>query len=147
MDSQVRISTEKDDIDFDRLHHFLSKESYWAQHIPKDILLKAIQNSVCFSVIHEKDGFIGFARMVTDSATFGYLGDVYIEKNYRNKGVGKILLTYLMNYPNFKYLRNWSLYTKDAHKFYEQFGWKSLENIERAMVIKKDAKLLYGEMN
>lgn len=147
MDSQIRISTDPKDIDFVQLHHFLSKESYWSQNIPETILQKAIQNSVCFSIIHEEDGFIGFARMITDSATFGYLADVYVQENHRNKGIGKILLKYLMEYPEFQNLRNWFLYTKDAHKFYEQFGWKSLDNLDKAMVIRKDVKLLYGQMN
>ncbi|MHA2100592.1 MAG: GNAT family N-acetyltransferase [Candidatus Kariarchaeaceae archaeon] len=86
---------------------------------------------------------MGFARVITDTATFGYLGDVFIFDDHKGKGLGKWLIKTIMNYSQFEHLRSWLLYTKDAHTLYEKFGWKRLDNIERAMSIRISAEELY----
>ena len=138
------ITTNPDKIDLEKLHRFLAYESYWAQNIPFDILKKSVKNSLNFSLLDSKTGtFVGFARLITDKATFAYLADVYVNTNYRGKGLGKWLIETIMKHPEVQGLRNWLLYTKDAHGLYKQYGWKELEDTKRAMVIRKPATEIY----
>jgi len=138
------ISTDKTKIDVEIVHNYLSKESYWAKNIPLNIVTTAIENSFCFGV-YKKEGNnvlkqtlpigrqVGFARVITDKATFAYLADVFIISAYRGKGLSKWLLHEIMNHPELQGLRGWMLGTKDAHSLYEQFGFKRLVNSERIM--------------
>jgi N-acetylglutamate synthase-like GNAT family acetyltransferase len=139
-----KISTNIKDVDYERLHHFLAKESYWAQNIPMEIMKKSISNSLNFSMIEvSTNKFVGFARLVTDRAVFAYLADVFIDTNYRGNGLGKWLVETIMNNPEVQGLRAWFLRTKDAQGLYAQFGWKTIENPENAMIIRKSAEELY----
>jgi GNAT superfamily N-acetyltransferase len=101
------------------------------------IVKQAIENSFCFGMYkNETDGGIiqiGFARVITDKATFGYLADVFIATAYRGKGLSKWLMEEIMSHPELQGLRGWMLGTKDAHGLYEQFGFKRLQNSERIM--------------
>ena len=138
------ISTDKTKIDVEIVHNYLSKESYWAKNIPLNIVTTAIENSFCFGV-YKKEGNnvlkqtlsigrqVGFARVITDKATFAYLADVFIISAYRGKGLSKWLLHEIMNHPELQGLRGWMLGTKDAHGLYEQFGFTRLVNSERMM--------------
>lgn len=126
------ISTDKSKLDSDTIHHYLSKKSYWAKNIPFELVEKSIEGSICFGVYHNSRQ-VGFARMVTDCATFGYLADVFIIDAYRGKGLSKWLMEAIINYPPFQPLRRWMLATRDAHWLYEQFGFTALDKPERIM--------------
>ena len=139
------ITTDKSSINLDRLHDFLANKSYWAQNIPKDIVKKSIDNSLNFSILNSNDQFVGFARLVTDYATFAYLADVYIEPEVRGIGLSKWLMETINNYPLVKELRSLVLFTKDAQELYRKFGWKELADPSRCMVIRRDPIELYGK--
>jgi GNAT superfamily N-acetyltransferase len=87
---------------------------------------------MCFGV-YDRENQIGFARVITDKATFGYLADVFIDPNYRGKGLSKWLMETIMNHPDLQGFRSWQLATRDAHGLYEKFGFKPLDNPERIM--------------
>lgn len=128
-------STDKSKLQIDRIHKYLSQESYWAQHIPKEIILQAIQGSLCFGVYWQEEQ-IGFARVITDQATFAYLADVYIESDHRKKGLSKELMKFILSYKGLSALRRFMLATKDAHGLYAQFGFTPLAEPQRFMEIK-----------
>ncbi len=121
-------------IDVAAIHRYLSKESYWAKNIPFDTVKRAVSNSLCFG-IYKNNQQIGFARWVTDKATFAYLCDVYVEKDFRGLGLSKKLMSLMMFHPNLQGLRTYTLGTLDAHGLYEQFGFKPLASPERRMEI------------
>ncbi|MDQ8051647.1 MAG: GNAT family N-acetyltransferase [Pedobacter sp.] len=121
-------------IDATAVHRYLSDESYWAKGIPIEIVKRSIQNSLCFGVYHNGKQ-VGFARWVTDRATFAYLCDVYIEKDFRGLGLSKKLMSLMMFHPDLQGLRAYHLGTLDAHGLYAQFGFKPLTAPERRMEI------------
>ena len=128
------ISTDNNLLDLGLIHHYLDKDSYWANGIPFDKLERSIKNSLCFGVYFEGKQ-IGFARVVTDKATFGYLADVFILPEFRKQGLSKWLVQTIMNHPDLQGLRRWSLATVDAHGLYAQFGFTEITNPERWMQI------------
>lgn len=128
-------STDKSKLNLDYIHHFLSKESYWAKNIPMDIVKTSIEGSLCFGV-YENNKQIGFARVITDYATFGYLADVFIDKDYRGRGLSKELMAFIMEQDVVKKLRRFMLATLDAHSLYAQFGFESQEGNKRLMGVK-----------
>lgn len=128
-------STDKSKLYLDYIHHFLSKESYWARNIPINIVKTSIEGSLCFGV-YENDKQVGFARVITDYATFGYLADVFIDKDYRGRGLSKELMTFIMEQDVVKKLRRFMLATLDAHSLYAQFGFESQEGNKRLMGVK-----------
>ncbi|MBW4891565.1 GNAT family N-acetyltransferase [Mucilaginibacter sp. HMF5004] len=128
------ISTDKGLLDIDVIYKYLNEDSYWAKGIPKEKLERAIANSMCFGVYHDKKQ-IGFARMITDKATFGYLADVFVLDDYRGAGLSKWLMQTIMQHPELQGMRRWSLATADAHGLYEQFGFTQITNPERWMQI------------
>ena len=132
------ISTDKSKLDIDLIHDFLSK-TYWAEGIPLNIVEDSIKNSVCFGLYDSKEQ-IGFARVITDKATFGYLADVFIIPERQQQGLAKILVNTIMDYPEFEVLRRWHLVTRDAQGLYEQFGFKIPPEPERHMEIRKNRK-------
>ncbi len=131
----IKITTDPSKIDVAFVHHYLSEISYWAKGIPLSLVEKSIQNSMCFSVLkNEKQ--IGFARVVTDYATFAYLADVFVDENFRGHGYSKELMAFIMSHPDLQGLRRWMLMTKDAHGLYEQFNFSKLKKPENAMEIR-----------
>ena len=130
------ITTDKSLIDFEVVYNYLNDDSYWAQGIPKEKLKKAIENSMCFSVLKEKEQ-VGFARVISDQATFAYICDVFILPNARGNGLSKWLMQTIMNHPDLQGLRRWSLATFDAHGLYKQFGFKEISRPDRWMEIFK----------
>ncbi len=128
------ISTDKAKLDIGVIHHYLSAESYWAKNIPLEVVKRSIDNSLCFGLDHQHIQ-IGFARLVTDKATFAYLADVFIIESYRGKGLSKWLVQTILAYPEVQGLRRWMLGTRDAHGLYAQFGWTPIpeEMISRFM--------------
>ncbi len=119
------ISTNPTKLDINIIHKYLSEESYWAKDIPFNVVKKSIDNSLCFGV-YKNNQQVGFARVVTDKATFAYLADVFILPEHRGKGLSKWLMTVIHSYPDLQGLRRWMLGTRDAHKLYEKFGWTYL---------------------
>jgi GNAT superfamily N-acetyltransferase len=128
------ISIDNQLLDFDAIHNFLVNESYWAKGLPADRLRKAIDNSLCFAIYHEK-ALCGFARVVTDKATFAYICDVFVLPPYRGLGLSKWLIQTIREHPELNGLRRWSLATADAHGLYQQFGFTILSKPERWMEI------------
>ncbi|RDB07106.1 GNAT family N-acetyltransferase [Runella aurantiaca] len=127
------ISTQKSKLDLDLIHDYLSKRSYWAENIPRGIVERSIQNSLSFGVYHHEKQ-IGFARVTTDFATYGYLADVFIVETYRGQGLSKWLMECIFNQiPELQGFRKWSLATADAHGLYDQFGFTTLAHPERMM--------------
>ena len=129
-----RISTDKSKLEIKVIHDFLSR-SYWSENIPVETVQKSIEGSLCFGV-YENSRQIGFARMITDKATFAYLADVFIIENYRGQGLAKWLMNEIMNYPELQGLRRWLLATKDAHGLYLKSGFLPLDKPERIMGFK-----------
>jgi GNAT superfamily N-acetyltransferase len=120
------ISTDKQKLDFAVIHGFLSRESYWALNIPEEVVRRSIEGSLCFGVYHQERQ-VGFARLITDFATMAYLGDVFIVREYRGRGLSKWLVECITTLPELAGLRRWVLVTRDAHTLYEGVDFKSLE--------------------
>lgn len=127
-------STAKERLDIPYIHHYLSTQSYWATDIPLEIVERSIAHSLCFG-IYEHDKQIGFARVITDQATFAYLADVFVDENYRGIGLSKKLMEFILSVDEAKVFRRWLLGTRDAHTLYEQFGFKPLAQPDRFMEI------------
>ena len=110
-------------VDVALVHRWLSEESYWAKGIPLDVVTRSIANSICFSILHETEGQVGFARVITDRASFAYLADVFVLTPHRGKGLSKQLMTFIQAHHDLQGLRRWLLATRDAHALYAQFGF------------------------
>ncbi|MVN22195.1 GNAT family N-acetyltransferase [Mucilaginibacter sp. HMF7410] len=128
------ISTDKTLLDINVIHYFLDKQSYWGKGISRQTVETSIQNSLCFGV-YQQQKQVGFARLITDFATFAYLCDVFILPDYRKSGLSKWLMQTIRNQPDLQNLRRWALATADAHGLYEQFGFKKLKSHDRWMEI------------
>lgn len=128
------ISTDKDLLNIEYIHAYLSKQSYWAMGIPLEIVRKSIQGSLCFGIFNNSNQ-IGFARVITDTATFAYLADVFIDEKYRGQGLSKWLMETIMTHQDLQGLRRFMLATLDAHTLYEQYGFVLITYPERWMHI------------
>ncbi|WP_375443779.1 GNAT family N-acetyltransferase [uncultured Fibrella sp.] len=137
MDSDLTISTDKTRLDVALIHRFLSQESYWAANIPLEIVQRSIENSLCFGV-YEGHAQIGFARVITDQATFAYLADVFVLPDYRGRGISRQLITEISAWPTLQGLRRWVLATRDAHELYAQFGFTALDQPNLFMQRKRE---------
>lgn len=135
MSEVFTISEDKAKLDVDFIHRELSA-SYWAKKIPKAIVERGIENSMCFG-IYSDGKQIGFARVISDKATFAYLCDVIITESFRGQGAGKQLMTYIMAHPDLQGLRRFTLGTLDAHGLYEKYGFGPLQNPDRNMEINR----------
>ena len=116
------VSTDPSLLDLDIIHDYLSRESYWAIGIPRIVLERAVAGSMCFGVYDGKRQ-VGFARIVTDGATFAYLCDVFVLESHRGRGLAKWLMGCIMADPLLQGLRRFVLVTRDAHDLYAQFGF------------------------
>jgi GNAT superfamily N-acetyltransferase len=126
------ISTDRSRLDVDSIQKFLAEDSYWARERTPEQTKTAIENSICFGVF-DSDRQIGFARVVSDRATFAYVGDVYIISGFRGRGLSKWLMEVIVGHPELQGLRRWVLATRDAHLLYEKFGFMELVHPERWM--------------
>lgn len=126
------ISTDRSRLDVAMIHDYLANRSYWATGIPLVIVEKSLEHSLCFGV-YEAGKQVGFARVVSDYATFAYLADVFILENYRGRGLAKWLMQTIVDHPELQGLRRWSLATRDAHSLYARYGFVNLKNPERWM--------------
>lgn len=131
-DGEYTISTDKQRLDMDVIQRFLSERSYWAMSRTPEQTETAIENSICFGLFTGGDQ-IGFARVVSDRATFAYIGDVFIVEEFRGRGLSKWLMEAIVSHPDLQGLRRWVLATRDAHALYEKFGFHELTFPERWM--------------
>ena len=113
-------------LDLDVIHGFLAR-SYWSPGIPRETLARALANSLCFGV-YLGEAQVGFARLVTDRATFAYLADVFVLEAHRGKGLSRALMEMILAHPEVQGLRRWLLATRDAHGLYRKFGFVELAN-------------------
>ena len=118
------ISTDRSKLDVEMIHRFLTR-SYWAEGIPRETIARSIENSLSFGVYDNREQ-VGFARVISDFATFAYIADVFILEPYRGRGLAKELMATIMAHPDLQGLRRWSLGTRDAHGLYAQFGFEPL---------------------
>lgn len=127
------VSTDRARLDVDVIHAFLT-DCYWAKGIPKEVVARSIEHSLCFG-IYRGDRQAGFARVISDYATFAYIADVFVLEEYRGHGLGKWLMQCITQHPRLQGLRRWSLVTRDAHGLYEQYGFRELQAPARWMEI------------
>ena len=116
------------------VRRFIADESYWAAGIPQGVMDKAIDNSLCFG-LYRGDEQLGFARVVTDRATFGYLCDVFVETAHRGAGLGKWLVSCVLSHADLQGLRRLSLMTRDAHELYAPHGFRPMHDPTRYLEI------------
>lgn len=128
------ISTNKTRLNVSAIHAYLTR-SYWSPGIPRAIVEKAIAGSLCFGLFTEQGNQIGFARAITDGATFAYLADVYVLEEHRGKGLGKWIVDTILAHPSLQGLRRILLATRDAHALYAPFGFKPLATPQSFMSI------------
>ena len=125
------ISTDPARLDVEVIHGFL-RESYWAEGIPRELVERAILNSLCFGV-YSRNQQIAFARVVSDYATFAYIADVFVLAPWRGRGISKALMAEIVHHPDLQQLRRWLLGTKDAHGLYQRYGFTAPRFPERQM--------------
>jgi N-acetylglutamate synthase-like GNAT family acetyltransferase len=121
----IEIDTAKDRLDIALIHDFLSRCSHWARGIPRDVLERAIANSLCFGLYADGEQ-VGFARLVTDQATFAYLADVFVVAEQRNAGLGQFLVEAILAHPPLQGLKRWLLVTSKAASLYRRYGFTEL---------------------
>lgn len=124
------VSTDKTKLDRALVHRFLTT-SYWAEGRSRELVEASIEGSLCFGV-YAGDEQVGFARVITDYATFAYLADVFVLESHRGEGLSQRLLRAVLAHPELQTC-SWTLFTKDAHGLYERFGFERPENLERLM--------------
>ena len=115
------VSTDRSRIDVDMVHGYL-RDSYWAAGMPRALLQRAIANSLAFGV-YDGANQVGFARVITDCATYAYLSDVFIVEAYRGRGLSKWMMECILAHPDLQGLRRFSLFTRDASGLYERYGF------------------------
>jgi GNAT superfamily N-acetyltransferase len=133
-------TTDNRKLDLDAIHAYLSR-SFWAEGIPKATVAKAIENSLCFGLFDGSQQ-VGFARVVTDRATYAYLCDVYVLETHQGRGLGKWLIETVMAHPDLQGLRRFQLVTRDAHGLYSRHGFAAPAHPERHMEIFKHGMYL-----
>jgi GNAT superfamily N-acetyltransferase len=127
----ITITTDASRLDLDVIHGFLTR-SYWARGISREVVARAMAQSLCFGAF-EGERQVGFARVITDRATFAYLCDVFVLESHRGRGVGKRLMATIVAHPELQGLRRWTLFTRDAHGLYRQCGFGESRSPERLM--------------
>ena len=128
------ISTDVSRLDLSVVHNFLAT-SYWAEGIPMEVVKRSIEHSLAFG-LYQGDQQIGFARVITDYATFAYLADVFVLEAHRGKGLGKWMIEVIVKHPELQGLRKWVLATRNAHGLYQKFGFAALKRPENLMEIR-----------
>jgi GNAT superfamily N-acetyltransferase len=128
----VEISTDRDRIDRELVHAFLSEHSYWARWRTREENDRILDRSLVFGV-YEDGRQIAHARVVTDTVAFGYLGDVFVVPDARGRGVGRALMEAILEHPDVRSLRRFTLVTDDAHGLYAQYGFRPLDDVRKWM--------------
>ena len=125
------ISTDPRRLHLDVIHEFLTN-CYWAKGIPREVVARSIEHSLCFG-IYDGKAQVGFTRVISDFATIAYLGDVFVLESHRGRGLGKWMMQCIVQHPALRGLRRWILLTRDAHGLYAQFGFEPLKAPDRYM--------------
>ena len=128
---QFTISTEKTRLDLGAIHAFL-RESYWARGVPREVVDRSIEHSLCFG-LYDHERLVGFARVISDHATFGYLSDVFVVESHRGRGLATWFMETVLSHPDLQGIRRWMLVTADAHGLYRKVGFEALSKPERIM--------------
>ena len=129
----IVVTTDRRHLDLDTIHAFLTT-SYWARGIPRETVARSMEHSLCFGAF-DGDRQVGFARVISDRATFAYVCDVFALESDRKRGVGKSLMAAIRAHPELQGLRRWTLATRDAHGLYRQFGFGPPAHPERQMEV------------
>jgi GNAT superfamily N-acetyltransferase len=122
-----RVSTDAERLQLDVIHGYLSKHSYWAAGIPRDVVVRSLRGSLCFGLYDDEEQ-IGFSRVVTDRATFAYLADVFVLPAHRGHGLGDWMMQCVLSHPELQGLRRFHLGTRDAHGLYARHGFAPLQD-------------------
>lgn len=138
MNKEYQISTDKDKLDLNFIHDYLTNKSYWAKGRSLDLVKKSIKNSLCFGVFDSDGEQIGFARVATDYVVFAWLMDLFVDENNTGKGVGKTLINYIVSHEALSKVNGIGLRTNDVHELYNRFGFEEIENPQTWMLRKKD---------
>jgi len=125
------LSSDRERLDLDVIHGFLTA-CYWAKGIGREVVARSIDHSLCFGV-YQQARQIGFARVISDFATYAYIGDVFVLEEYRGRDLGKWMMEAIMGHPQLQGLRRWSLVTRDAHSLYQPLGFTPLQKPENYM--------------
>ncbi|MEX2222249.1 MAG: GNAT family N-acetyltransferase [Candidatus Rokuibacteriota bacterium] len=130
-DGDILVTTDPARLDLAAIHDFLAS-SYWAKDIPREVMERSIRHSLCFGAF---DGArqVGFARVISDRATFAYVADVFVLDTHRGRGIGKRIMTCITGHPELQNLRLWTLFTRDAHGLYRQHGFRDARYPDRLM--------------
>ncbi|MDR3680469.1 MAG: GNAT family N-acetyltransferase [Flavipsychrobacter sp.] len=131
-----RITSNKTLLHVNQVHEWLSQKSYWAENIPFDIVYNSFLHSFTVGILKEGEQ-IGYARLITDYAVFGYLADVYVKEEHRGKGLSKAMMQAIMDLDWVQGCRSVMLATKDAHGLYRQYGFSELQKPDRFMSVSK----------
>jgi len=126
MDKDYYIATERDKMNILFIHKYLSEQSYWAKGRSLEMVLKSMENSLCFGVFDPNDQQVAFARLVTDYVVFAWLMDVFVDSAYEGQGIGKLLVGHIIGLPELSGVNGIGLRTNDAHGFYEKFGFERI---------------------
>ena len=126
------ISTDPARLNLDVIYGFLTN-CYWSKGIPREVVARSIEHSLCFGVYDGSGSQVGFARVVSDFATVAYLGDVFILESHRRRGLSKWLMESITQHPALQGLRRWILLTRDAHGLYQKFGFTPVKAPDRYM--------------
>jgi len=128
------VSTDPSRLDLDVIHGFLTN-CYWAKGIPRNVVERSVEHSLCFGIYDTSGAQIGFARVISDFATVAYLGDVFVLGSHRGRGLSEWMMECIMQHPSLQGLRRWILLTRDAHGLYAKFGFLPLETPDRFMEV------------
>ena len=132
------VSTDPARIDVDAVHAFLAG-TYWAANVPRAVVERSLRHSLCFGLYHA-GAQVGFARVISDHATYAYLADVYVLEAHRGRRLGHFIVETVMAHPELQGLRRWSLVTRDAHPLYRDFGFQDVADATRYMeIVHRDA--------
>ena len=130
------ISTDKTKMDLNFIHDYLCNKSYWAKGRSMDLVKKSMDNSMCFALF-EGDRQLGFGRVATDFVVFAWLMDLFIDPDYRGRGLGRFLLQQILIHPELQQVNGIGLRTEDAHRLYNKFGFEQIESPDTWMLRKK----------
>lgn len=137
MEEGFYVNTDKEYMDIDFIHSYLSQQSYWAKGRSKELVQKSIDHSLCFGLF-EGDKQIGFGRIATDYVVFAWLMDFFIDSDYRGKGLGQMLVKSIVDHPSLQQVNGIGLRTEDAHGLYKKFDFKPIPNPETWMLRNKN---------
>jgi GNAT superfamily N-acetyltransferase len=130
-DGDILVTTDPTRLDLDVIHAFLS-QSYWAPGVAREVVERSIRHSICVGAL-DRERQVGFARVISDRATYAYVADVFVLPSHRGRGIGKRLMACITTHPDLQGLRLWTLFTRDAHGLYRQYGFHEARYPERLM--------------